>query len=253
VLINLVSTAIKYNRPGGAVRLQLATDATHVQLSVVDEGHGLDAAQQAQLFQPFNRLGAEQRRVEGTGLGLVIARELTLAMEGRLEVRSTPGQGSSFTVVLWSSDAAAAPVEPEPTAPMPMPAAPRTTQAEAPRRVLYIEDEPLNVMLMEEVFRLRPAWTLQVAMDGAQGLEMARTRRPDLLLVDMNLPDMSGLEVIRALRADAATAGLHCIAFSADAMREQVDAALAAGFDDYWTKPIDVTQVLERLGQVLGA
>jgi PAS domain S-box-containing protein len=248
VLMNLLSNAIKYNRPGGSVRLRLADDATHVQLSVVDDGQGLDAMQQSQLFQPFNRLGAERSRVEGTGLGLVIARELTLAMEGRLEVQSEVGRGSRFTVVLWACDAAAPAAAPEiePTAPMPLPPEPR-----AERTVLYIEDEPLNVLLMEEVFRLRSAWTLKVAPDGAQGLQMARAMRPDLLLIDMNLPDMSGLQVIQRLRCDAATAGLRCIAFSADAMREQIDAAMAAGFDDYWTKPIDVVRVLERLGQAL--
>jgi PAS domain S-box-containing protein len=243
VLMNLLSNAVKYNRPGGAVQLRLATDATHVQLSVIDEGHGLDAAQQAQLFQPFNRLGAERRRVEGTGLGLVIARELTLAMEGRLEVQSEPGRGSCFTVVLWASDAAAAPDEAEST----VPAALDEPPAAAPRSVLYIEDEPLNVLLMEEVFRLRPQWRLSVAPDGAQGLQMARAARPDLLLIDMNLPDMGGLQIIRTLRADPATARLRCIAFSADAMREQVDAALAAGFDDYWTKPIDVQRIIGQL------
>jgi PAS domain S-box-containing protein len=249
VVMNLLSNAIKYNRPGGRVQLRLAEDATHVKLSVVDQGQGLDAAQQSQLFQPFNRLGAERSRVEGTGLGLVIARELTLAMEGRLEVHSEPGRGSSFTVVLWTSDAPALAAAPdiEPTAPMPL--HPGLPQAQ--RTVLYIEDEPLNVLLMEEVFRLRPAWRLEVATDGTQGLQRARPLQPDLLLIDMNLPDMGGLQVIQRLRGDAATAGLRCIAFSADAMREQIDAAMAAGFDDYWTKPIDVARVLELLGQTL--
>jgi PAS domain S-box-containing protein len=245
VLMNLISNAIKYNRPGGAVRLHLATDASHVQLSVIDEGEGLDAAQQAQLFQPFNRLGAERRRVEGTGLGLVIARELTQAMEGRLEVQSTPGEGSRFTIVLWAADPAT-PAEEEDTAPIALsPVA--GAGAKAVRRVLYIEDEPLNVVLMEEVFRTRPGWQLQVAVDGAQGLAMAQATRPDLLLIDMNLPDMNGREVIGRLRADRRTRKLRCIAFSADAMREQIDAALAAGFDGYWTKPIDLRRMLELL------
>jgi CheY-like chemotaxis protein len=218
-----------------------------VQLAVVDEGEGLDAGQQSQLFQPFNRLGAERRRVEGTGLGLVIARELTLAMEGRLEVQSKPGKGSRFTVVLWAADAGQA------TAPETVPGAlaPASLPAGAARNVLYIEDEPLNVVLMEEVFRPHPQWTLQVATDGMRGLQMARALAPDLLLIDMNLPDIGGLEVIARLRADPATAGLRCIAFSADAMREQIDAALAAGFDAYWTKPIDILRMKELLGDEL--
>ncbi|MFZ5546689.1 MAG: ATP-binding protein [Pseudomonadota bacterium] len=250
VLMNLLSNAIKYNRPHGTVQLRLATDATHVQLSVIDEGEGLDAAQQAQLFQPFNRLGAERRRVEGTGLGLVIARELTLAMEGRLEVHSERGRGSRFTVVLWAADALAVPAVPAETValqPLPEPPTQPATLPGGQRHVLYIEDEPLNVLLMEEVFRLRAGWTLHTAVDGKQGLQMAKALLPDLLLIDMNLPDMGGLQVIARLRADPATAGLRCIAFSADAMREQIDAAMKAGFDGYWTKPIDVLRIIELL------
>jgi len=247
VLMNLLSNAIKYNRRGGAVRLALSTDASRVQLAVIDEGEGLSAAQQAQLFQPFNRLGAERRRVEGTGLGLVIARELTLAMEGRLEVQSKPGHGSRFTVVLWPADGPTGDEQDPDTTPMPLaaPAAPA-------RQVLYIEDEPLNAILMQEVFRTRPEWTLHLAEDGTRGLQLARKLKPDLLLIDVNLPDMSGLQVVQKLKGDPRTARLDCVAFSADAMAEQIEAAMAAGFDDYWTKPIDVKRMLQRLSDRLG-
>ena len=118
--------------------------------------------------------------------------------------------------------------------------------------MLYIEDERLNVVLMEEVFRTRPQWVLHIAEDGAEGLQLARQLRPDLLLIDMNLPDMNGLALIRALRSDPATLPLRCIALSADAMSEQIDAALAAGFDEYWTKPIDVPKMLAELARRLG-
>ena len=248
VLMNLLSNAIKYNRAGGSVRLELASEASRVSLSVVDEGDGLTPAQQAQLFQPFNRLGAERRRVEGTGLGLVIARELTLAMEGRLDVQSTPGQGSRFTIVLK----AAAPDQQAAAEALPPPDAPAMAVPPAPRHVLYIEDEPLNAILMQEVFRARPHWSLHVAEDGARGLQMAHRLEPDLLLVDVNLPDMNGLQVVQRLRSDARTARLRCVAFSADAMSEQIDAALAAGFDDYWTKPLDLKRLLELLALQLG-
>jgi CheY-like chemotaxis protein len=117
--------------------------------------------------------------------------------------------------------------------------------------VLYIEDERLNVVLMEEVFRTRPEWALSIAEDGAEGLQMARALRPHLVLIDMNLPDTTGLALIRTLRSDPATLPLRCIALSADAMSEQIEAALAAGFDEYWTKPIDVPRMLLDLSRRL--
>ena len=117
--------------------------------------------------------------------------------------------------------------------------------------MLYIEDEPLNAVLMQEVFRTQPNWKLLLAEDGASGLSLAREAVPDLVLIDMNLPDMNGLTLIRRLRADPLTRQLCCIALSADAMREQIEAALAAGFDDYWTKPIDVHRVLGDLMRLL--
>jgi CheY-like chemotaxis protein len=117
--------------------------------------------------------------------------------------------------------------------------------------VLYIEDERLNVVLMGELFRTRPHWQLCVAEDGVEGLALARQEQPDLLLIDMNLPDTTGLALIQALRADAATGHLRCIALSADAMDEQIEKALAAGFDAYWTKPIDVGRVLADLTRLL--
>jgi CheY-like chemotaxis protein/nitrogen-specific signal transduction histidine kinase len=246
VLMNLLSNAIKYNRPGGAVNLNLTAHGARVRLTVIDEGPGLTEAQLQQLFQPFNRLGAERTRTEGTGLGLVIARKLVQAMGGEVHVASRPGVGSRFTVELDAAhpqhgDAGLSTLDS-----MPMPLA-----NGAPRRVLYIEDEPLNVVLMEEVFRGQPGWTLQVERDGARGMAAARRCDPDLLLIDMNLPDMTGIEVVRTLRADPATAALRCIALSADAMPDQIGAARAAGFDDYWTKPIDVRRMLAALARTL--
>ena len=144
--------------------------------------------------------------------------------------------GSRFTVELPAAEADA-----------PQPA------ALTARRILYIEDEPLNVLLMQEVFKARPEWELRVARDGEDGLLQAQTWLPDLALIDMNLPDINGLEVLRRLRADERTRGLCCVALSADAMSEQVQAARAAGFNDYWTKPIDLNHLLEAVGQALGS
>ena len=128
---------------------------------------------------------------------------------------------------------------------------PSTGADRAPRRVLYIEDEPLNALLMTEMFRGHEGWSLQVESDGASGLRAAREDAPELLLIDMNLPDMTGLELIAQLRADPATAKLPCIALSADAMPEQARAAKQAGFDDYWTKPISIAQMWVALAQWL--
>ncbi len=246
VLMNLLSNAIKYNRRGGAVRLEVREKDGRVRLSVVDEGPGLNDAQLQQLFQPFNRLGAERTRTEGTGLGLVIARKLVHAMGGEVRVTSKPGVGSRFTVELDAAPQPLADAGPTTIDSLPLPLADG-----ALRRVLYIEDEPLNVMLMEEVFRGQPGWTLQVERDGARGIAAARRSAPDLLLIDMNLPDMTGIEVVRALRADPETSGLRCIALSADAMPDQIGAARAAGFDDYWTKPIDVRRMIAALALAL--
>ena len=247
VLMNLLSNAIKYNRAGGRVGVALSSEAGQVHVAIQDEGAGLTAEQQARLFQHFDRLGAEASRVEGTGLGLVISLDLARAMGARLQVHSQPGAGSTFTLSL---PAAAAP--PADTRAV---ATPQDTQAATSgpqRKVLYIEDERLNVVLMEEVFRTRPEWALSIAEDGAEGLQLARTLRPHLVLIDMNLPDTTGLALIRTLRSDPVTLPLRCIALSADAMSEQIAAALAAGFDEYWTKPIDVSRMLQDLSRRLG-
>ena len=248
VLMNLLSNAIKYNRPAGAVQIELGTpsDDGRVRIAIGDQGRGLTEQQRANLFQPFNRLGAEHGRTEGSGLGLVICRQLLDAMDGGLQVASRPGVGSTFSIELPAAVPAAPALPSAALSPMDLP-----HSGTGPREVLYIEDEPLNMVLMEEVFRNQPDWTLLVADDGATGARIARDARPDLVLIDMNLPDTNGLALIQRLRGDPQTRPLRCIALSADAMREQIDAALAAGFDDYWTKPIDVRRVLDDLGRLL--
>ncbi len=242
VLMNLLSNAIKYNRAGGMVHLSLMRRDDVVTLGVRDEGAGLSEAQQAQLFQPFNRLGAERRRIDGNGLGLVIARQLAEAMRGCLSVASGDGEGCRFDIELRACEA---PLADAPKVPASLV---NLAPATSPRRaVLYIEDEPLNVLLMQEVFRNSDGWTLHIARDGTQGLKAARALLPDLLLIDINLPDMSGIHIVQQLRAHPTTASLHCIALSADAMQEQIAAAQQAGFDDYWTKPIDVARVMRAM------
>jgi CheY-like chemotaxis protein len=252
VLVNLLSNAIKYNRAGGrvTVTLQQTNDAAATPLLAIrDQGEGLRADQLAQLFQPFHRLGAERRRISGTGLGLVIARGLARAMGGDIDALSEPGRGSCFNLRMMAAAGTTGGRTPA-TDPL---ADTELTDGTGGRIVLYIEDEPLNVLLMEEVFRTQPGWTLHVAHDGGSGVELAAQVRPDLTLIDMNLPDMNGLEVLRRLRAQPATAELLCVALSADALNEQIAAALAAGFDDYWTKPIDLNRLIEEVRRVIDA
>lgn len=248
VLMNLLSNAIKYNRPDGRVWLTVQAEDAEVRIEVHDNGHGLSDADQQRLFQPFTRLGADPYRIEGSGLGLVIARQLMESMGGRLHVRSRLDEGSCFTMVLPLSHEPVQSTEalmPEPTSP-----APSTTE----RHVLYVEDQPLNVMLMEELFRSEPNWRLHVATDGAGALQALQTLRPDLLLIDMHLPDTDGHRLLQAIKAqfDGGKTPAPCIALSADAMPDQIDRARASGFDDYWTKPIDVVQVLTQLHRWLG-
>ena len=255
VLVNLLSNGVKYNRPHGRLRVALRRHGPRLEIAIADEGRGLDAAQRARLFEPFNRLGAENTGIEGSGLGLVIAKSLAEAMGGELRVESAPGAGSTFGVwlPLWLEQAgagctSAGPARREPVA---MPPAPAWADGDREASILYIEDEPVNALLVVEALRGMPHWKVMTASDGEQGLELARTLRPDLLLIDINLPGLSGSEVVRALRRRPSTRDLPCIALSADALPEQIAAAREAGFDDYWTKPLDLPTLVSRLGERL--
>ena len=252
ILMNLLSNAIKYGPARAPVTVSVEHRDGEIALRVSDRGAGLDEDDLARLFQPFERLHTESRRIEGSGLGLVIARELAHAMGGRIGADSTPGEGSVFSLHLLACDPPA-PAEPGPEPALPAPAAGAAPAVRPQRRVIYVEDEPLNQVLVEELFRARPQWRLEIAADGRSGLAMAADAPPDLMLIDMNLPDTNGLALLQRLRAEPALRGLRCVALSADAMSEQIAAARAAGFDDYWTKPIDVPRMLRALDTLLGA
>jgi PAS domain S-box-containing protein len=250
VLVNLLGNAIKYNRRDGWVEVAAKPAEGGVEIAVSDSGRGLNAAQQAQLFQPFNRLGAEATGVEGTGLGLVIVRELVTLMGGRVGVVSAPGAGATFTLWLPRAEGPAAIDAPPPST---LPAASAAAPSARRRSVLYVEDNPSNVALMQEIATLRPALDLRVAADGRGGLAAARAVRPALILLDINLPDISGFEVLRALRADPALAGVRCVALSANAIPAEIERARAAGFADYLTKPIRVDELLRLFDATLAA
>jgi PAS domain S-box-containing protein len=293
VLVNLMSNAIKYNRRGGwvTVRARPAAGGT-IEMQVTDSGRGMSAEQLEHLFEPFNRLGAEASGIEGTGIGLTITRRLVEGMGGRLEVSSRVGEGSTFTVVLNAASEPAPSVE-APQAPAaerrpPPPAFSRSAfgasafaeltdvegadggrraaRASAPEdpdaaesgavrrlRVLYVEDNPVNVILLQEMTRRRDFVDLEIADSGSAALEAVRLRVPDLLLIDMNLSDMTGLELRHQLCHDPALAAVPCVAVSADAMPSQVAAAREAGFADYLTKPLRMSALLRVYDDMLEA
>jgi PAS domain S-box-containing protein len=255
VLSNLLSNAIKYNRRGGRVDIALidedvADDESGRWLGfcVKDTGRGLTPAQMQRLFEPFNRLGAERDGIEGTGIGLTIVRALVHRMGGRIEVQSRPGEGSEFRVWLLRGNEGKADSDLTIPGLLDVDAA---SAADAPMDVLYIEDNPVNVLLVNELVAMRPRALLHVATDGRSGVARARALRPRAVLIDLQLPDIDGFEVLRLLRADPALQGLVCIALSANAMSEDIARAMRLGFDDYWTKPIDFARFLGGLDHLL--
>lgn len=246
ILANLLSNAIKYNVEAGQVGVtSQATEAGMVAIEVSDTGSGMDATQLAQLFQPFNRLGRETGPIEGTGIGLVISRRLAELMGGRLLASSTPGRGSTFTLEL-------------PRAPMTSPPAKAGNDAfDLPkadyhqRLVHYVEDNETNVEVMRGIFALRSQIRLEVSMLGLDGLSAIRRRPPDLVLLDLHLPDIDGLELLRHLQADPELSHIPVIVVSADATEARIAQATAAGAARYLTKPVDVAQLLAILDEFL--
>jgi PAS domain S-box-containing protein len=257
VVLNLLSNAIKYNRPGGTVRIEAAGDTEgQVRLEVIDDGLGMTNEQLAHLFEPFNRLGRERGGIEGAGVGLALTRQLVRLMHGRIEIGSEVGTGTRARVwlpaaQLPASDAEAAESPPEGHA---APAiAPSAAGAGEPRgTVLYVEDNPVNALLVEQLLARWPSVRFVHAEDGENGIALARTLRPDVLLLDMQLPDMGGAEVLRRLRNDETTSGLRVIALSANAMAEDMAQARENGASDYWTKPIDIAHFLAEMRTLLG-
>ncbi|MCC7544123.1 MAG: PAS domain-containing protein [Aquabacterium sp.] len=242
VLVNLISNAVKYNRKGGTVRVRVWQDGPHVALQVSDTGMGLSPDQQAHLFEPFNRLGAERTSIDGTGIGLVIVQRLISLMGGTLSVSSQVGVGTTFTVVLQASD------EDRPSDHAPLVDVHDVSGA---AKLLYVEDNEVNVTLVRQILALRPEWKLTVANSGAQALQAVSRDRPDLLILDMHLGDMTGFDLVDLLDADPATRGIPKVALSADAMPDRIHAAKERGFLAYITKPLNVAQLLQCLEEEL--
>ncbi|GLH67007.1 hypothetical protein GETHED_13710 [Geothrix edaphica] len=249
VLINILSNAIKYNRPAGAVVVDCDTTTPgRIRINVRDTGHGLPPDKLRQLFQPFNRLGQEQGGEEGTGIGLVMSKLLVELMGGSIGVESMVGVGSRFWCELNSV------------------AAPQLTGDKADagalvkvpirldtplRTLLYVEDNPANLSLVEQLIARRPDLRLVSAGNGILGIELARERQPDVILMDINLPGISGLQALKILREDPATAHIPVVAISANAMVGDIKKGLEAGFFRYLTKPINVTEFMAAMDVAL--
>jgi signal transduction histidine kinase/CheY-like chemotaxis protein len=250
VLLNLLSNAVKYNREAGAVVVTCEQTApARVRLSVQDTGHGLTPEQVGSLFQPFNRLGQEAGAQEGTGIGLVVTKRLIELMGGDIGVTSSPGVGSVFWIELATTSPLTSAL-PERVEVQPHAAPPVAREGE-PDLLLYVEDNPANLRLVEEIVRFRPDLRMLSAPDGHLGLQLARAHRREVILMDLNLPGMSGIEVLRQLRADPETAAIPVIALTANAMPRDIERGRAAGFHRYLTKPIEIDKFTEAIDSTL--
>ncbi len=249
VLINLLSNAIKYNRKHGTVLVAcIIPGPERIRISVRDTGAGLLPEQLAQLFQPFNRLGQEASAEQGTGIGLVVCKQLVALMGGIIGVESTVGEGSEFWIELKLAGDA------ELASPAPLAADCVTAQAtgDAPlRTLLYVEDNPANLMLVEDIIARRPELRLISARDGISGINLARSAQPDVILMDINLPGISGIDALKILAEDPATARIPVVALSANAMPHDIEKGLQAGFFRYLTKPVKINEFMVALDLAL--
>lgn len=245
VLINLLTNAIKYNKPQGSVHLNCALREGFVRLSVVDNGPGIPADKQARVFHAFDRLGEERGLIEGTGIGLVITKRLVESMGGTIGFESTPGQGSCFWVELpvVAGTLRSAPVA-HGQASVVTPVAEESTTHTARPVVLYIEDNAMNLRLMQKIFESRKNLELRDAVSAEIGINMARANPPALILMDINLPGMDGYAAQKILSADPRTAGVPIIALTANAMKGDQERGRESGFVNYLTKPLDVVRFL---------
>jgi len=252
VLINLLGNAIKYNRKGGTVRVSMTrTRAGSVSICVTDTGVGIAQERLSELFEPFNRLGAEFGEIEGSGVGLTVCKRLMEAMGGRIDVASERGVGSEFRIILpmpVRTKSAATPVRairgarPSTTA--------RTPDAAVPTSVLVIDDNHSNLKLMHQIIKQTAHLRMIEAASAEEGIELARSTPPGIILMDINLPGMDGFMALHMLRADPLTRTIPVVAVSALAMPKDIARAREAGFDDYLVKPVSLNQVTETIGRL---
>jgi CheY-like chemotaxis protein/anti-sigma regulatory factor (Ser/Thr protein kinase) len=258
VLLNLLSNAIKYNRPKGVVAIDVEEilPTGMVKILISDTGPGVAPEDMGQLFEPFNRLGAEMTDIEGTGIGLAISKRLVELMGGRIEVASDVGVGTTFWIEFpietLGKDLAPAPAQlpshsfhARTTGGPSEPVVPESTGI----KVLYVEDNPVNMDLVVLAFERHRDLELLTATNAMRGLEIARTQRPDVILMDIRLPEMNGIEALEVLRGMKQTRKIPVIAVTAHAMEAQREAGMEAGFDAYLTKPLDIPELLKAVRQ----
>ncbi len=249
ILINLLSNAIKYNQAGGSVLVECtASPPRSIRISIRDTGAGLPPDKLAQLFQPFNRLGQEASTEEGTGIGLVVTKRLVDLMGGAIGVTSMVGVGSTFWVEFHSVSV------PSFTHGAAKPITSSLAQAESGgpiHTLLYVEDNPANLKLVKQLIARRPDMHLLTAVNGTLGIELARAAQPKVILMDINLPGVSGTEAMRILHNDPATAHIPVIALSANAIPHDIERELEAGFFRYLTKPVKVDEFMQALDMAL--
>lgn len=246
VLINLISNAIKFNRDGGNVRIRAGGDDKLVSVAISDTGPGLSSDELDKLFVPFERLTADAKGIEGTGLGLALSKTLVRAMDGQISVKSAPGEGSTFTVELQRIETAAVADTKIEDAVL------ETREYSRDCTLLYIEDTVANAKLVEQILNRRPSVRVLPAMLGRLGIDLAVEHQPDMILLDLHLPDMNGAEVLTKLRSMPATRDIPILILSADATKRQYEEVMEAGAKDYLTKPIRVNELLRIADRYMG-
>ncbi|MEJ2185346.1 MAG: ATP-binding protein [Gemmatimonadota bacterium] len=249
VLLNLMSNAVKYNKEGGSVRVDCSADTGMVRISVADTGEGIPESKMEHLFEPFERLGAEETGVEGTGIGLALSKGLVEAMDGLMGADSDEGEGSTF----WLELPVAEVEDLESMIPGEVGTGVSIDQLvpDVDATILYIEDNPSNFKLVERVLGRRPGITLLTAMQGRLGLELAREHRPALVLLDLNLPDINGQEVLRRIRNDQDLRDTPVVVISADVTTGRIQKVLSQGAQAYLPKPLDVQEFLRVVDEIL--
>jgi CheY-like chemotaxis protein len=245
VLINLLSNAIKYNRENGTVEVKCTCTTERLLISIKDSGVGLAPEKLLQLFQPFNRLGQEYGSEEGTGIGLVVTKQLVELMGGKISVVSSIGVGSEFCIELIRD------ITPQLATGNTLPTERAQQDIGSLRTLLYVEDNPANLMLVEQIIEGHPLMRMLSAHDGNTGIRLALEQLPDIVLMDINLPGISGMEAMKILRKNASTAHIPIVALSANAMLRDIEKGLEAGFFRYLTKPIKINEFMNALDDAL--